>query len=133
MPAGVKRSAILVVDDDPFSRAAMVSVLEEDGHILTAVGSSFDCLRLVLGGATFDLIIIDVVMPPTVPHGFALGRMLRHRNRDQKLLYVTGHLDALPSGELTGANAPILVKPIRALELQDAVWRALQEEGTTTG
>jgi CheY-like chemotaxis protein len=120
-------SSILVVDDDPQTRDVMVKILEDQGHLVTAAETSFVCLDLLSKGATFHLIIIDIVMPPSTPHGFALGRMIRVSNRQQKLLYISGQVEMLPSRELSGANAPVLPKPIHAAELQDAVRRVLAE------
>jgi CheY-like chemotaxis protein len=122
-----KPSTILVVDDDPLTRETLVGILEDDGYVPTAVATSLDCLKILDTGASFDLIVIDLVMPPGTPHGFALGRMIRVHNRFQKLLYISGYIDALPSSELSDANAPILAKPVHASELQAAVTRILNE------
>jgi CheY-like chemotaxis protein len=114
-------STILIVDDDPLTRAALVRMFQDDGHVPTATSTSFDCLELLDTGASFDIIVIDLVMPPGTPHGFALGRMIRTRDPFQKVLYISGNLDTLPSSELSDANAPMLAKPVRASELQEAV------------
>jgi CheY-like chemotaxis protein len=119
------RTSILVVDDDPLVRDALAGVLVNGGYRVTAIATSFECLNLLSDGHAFDLLILDIAMPPVTPHGFALGRMVRTRNRQQKLLYVSGYGDALPRNELATANAPILRKPMHASELLDAVQQVL--------
>jgi hypothetical protein len=54
--------------------------------------------------------------------------MVRARNPQQKLLYVSGYGDALPSIELSTANAPVLRKPVYPSELLDAVQEVMAGE-----
>ena len=121
-------STVLVVDDDPDCREVVVRILEDAGYVVRAVCNSFECLNLLSNGEAFDLVVSDVVMPKSVPHGFALGRMLRTRHPEQKLLYLSGYVDALPSSELSTVDAPVLAKPVPAPELVDTVRRVLEGE-----
>jgi CheY-like chemotaxis protein len=113
----------MVVDDDPLVRAEMGRALQCDGYSITEAATSMDCLRLLDAGATFDLLITKVLIPP--PHGFALGRMARQRNPSQKILYLSDAPKALPDSERDAANGPILGRPIYVAELFDAVQRAI--------
>lgn len=124
-------STVLVVEDDPFSRDVLVLILEDAGYVVTAVCTSFECLNLLSKGEVFDLVVCDIVMPKSVPHGFALGRMLRTRHPKQKLLYLSGYVDSLPESELGTLNAPMLGKPVRAWELVETVRRVLGGEALT--
>lgn len=117
---------ILVIDDDPGTRDVLVGALEAAGYAVQAVATTMECLALLKWGATFDLLIIDVVMPAPSPHGFALGRMAKHRNASQKLLYISGLLDAMPEDELKSAQGPVLAKPVRIAEFIDTVRRVLE-------
>lgn len=128
MAAQGSASTVLVVEDDAVCRELVVRILEDAGYLVRAVRTSFDCLNLLGGGEAFDLVVSDVVMPKSVPHGFALGRMLRTRHPGQKLLYLTGYIDTLPSSELSTVDAPVLVKPVPVPELLDAVRRVLDGE-----
>jgi CheY-like chemotaxis protein len=110
------------------SAIAVVRILADAGYLATAVCTSFECLNLLSRGAEFDLIVSDIVMPESVPHGFALGRMLRTRHPRQKLLYLSGHIDSYPSSELSTVSAPLLAKPVPASELLDTVRRVLEGE-----
>jgi CheY-like chemotaxis protein len=118
-------STVLVVDDDPLMRDVLVCALETDGYLVTAVASTMECLTLLDGGSKFDLLIIDVIMPPSMPHGFSLGRMAKHRNVGQKVLYITGVLDLLPESAIQSLDEPILAKPVRVSEFLDIVRRIL--------
>ncbi len=121
-------STVLVVEDDAVCRELVVRILDDAGYLVRAVRTSFECLELLSKGEAFDLIVSDVVMPKSVPHGFALGRMLRTRHPEQKLLYLTGYIDTLPSSELSTVNAPVLAKPVPVPELLNAVRRVLDGE-----
>jgi CheY-like chemotaxis protein len=125
---GFSASTVLVVEDDPDCREVVVRILEDAGYLVRAVSTSFECLNLVSAGDAFDLVICDIMMPGSAPHGFALGRMLRTRHAQQKLLYISGYIDSLPSSELSTANAPVLTKPVQASDLLDAVRRVLDGE-----
>jgi len=117
---------LLVVDDDHETRDFVVHTLEDDGYAVTAVSTSMDCLKLLDSGAIFDLLIVDVAMPPSTPHGFALGRMAMLRNRHQKILYLSAVLDTLPENEVESPGGPILGKPVKPLEFLDTVRRVLE-------
>ena len=119
--AGKSGPAILVIDDDPGVCDVLMRAFEADGYAAKGVATTIECLALLNSGATFDLIIIDVMMPPASPDGFALGRMVRNRNASQKILYISGLLDAIPHAELEGARAPVLAKPVRLAEFIETV------------
>ena len=125
------RSSILVVDDDAETRDVVARILADDGHAVATAATSFECLDLLEAGAAFDLIIINIVMPPGTPHGLALGRMIRVKNRQQKVLYLTGQIQVIPKEELK--DAKVLTKPIHAADLRDEVRRALARGALANG
>jgi sigma-B regulation protein RsbU (phosphoserine phosphatase) len=53
---------ILVVDDDEANCDLLTRQLERQGHRVTAVGSGSEALTL-LGQTTFDLVVLDILMP----------------------------------------------------------------------
>jgi CheY-like chemotaxis protein len=126
MPAkGSPSATILIVDDDPNVREVLERAFVLHGYRATAVSTSIEALDLLDAGAEFDLVVIDILMPEKTPHGLSLGRMLRHRNPGQRLIYLSGALDLIPDDELKGAKAPVLAKPVRIAELIDTVQRVL--------
>jgi len=56
------RGSLLVVDDTEISRDLMKRQLERQGHIVTTAGNGKQALDL-LQGRTFDLILLDIMMP----------------------------------------------------------------------
>ena len=53
---------ILVIDDDERLRLLLRRFLEESGFRVTDVGSAVDARR-ILEGISFDLLIVDIMMP----------------------------------------------------------------------
>jgi CheY-like chemotaxis protein len=85
-----RRSTILVLDDDPLCREVMTLALEQAGsYSLTSTGDPMDAWTLVRS-TKFDLLILDVLMPPNKPHGIAVARTTLLSNQKQKVIYVTG-------------------------------------------
>src|SRR5262249_14051080 len=54
---------ILVVEDDPDVRGALVAVLEEKGYGVVEAENGRDALEHLRGGAGFCLILLDLFMP----------------------------------------------------------------------
>jgi two-component system, cell cycle sensor histidine kinase and response regulator CckA len=117
---------IIVVDDDPLTRAELGRALQREGYSITEATTSMDCLKLLDAGATFDLLITKVSMAP--PHGFALGRMAKHRNPPQKVLYLGGAQTSLSDNEREVMNGPVLDQPTDVAELLGAVKQVLASE-----
>jgi uncharacterized repeat protein (TIGR01451 family) len=61
-PAAARRRKVLVVDDEPLVGASIQRALERR-HDVTVASSGREALDLILGGAGFDHILCDVMMP----------------------------------------------------------------------
>ena len=125
MDAGPR--SILLLDDDPQLCEIVALGLSEAGYKVTPVVSSLECLKLLDDGQRFDLMIIDIRMPPATPHGISVGLMVRSRRPTQKIMYITGLAEELPEGFLDDSEAPVLAKPFRMNELLHTVERVLQQ------
>lgn len=55
--------SILVVDDDPDIREALVDVLTDHGYSARAVSNGREALDYLRGGARPNLILLDLMMP----------------------------------------------------------------------
>jgi signal transduction histidine kinase len=56
------RGHLLVVDDDPANREVLCRRLERQGHDVQTASSGRDAMR-ILGEASFDLVLLDIMMP----------------------------------------------------------------------
>jgi two-component system chemotaxis sensor kinase CheA len=54
---------VLVVEDSDFFRQLLTPILGAAGYRVTAASSAAEALRLREGGAMFDVIVSDIVMP----------------------------------------------------------------------
>ena len=97
--ASCRGENVLLVDDE----AALARVF---GHLLTRIGyrlSSHDdplaaLTRFRTSPAEFDVAVLDYAMPAM--NGLDLAQRLRALRPDLPILIITGHQDAIPSGEL---------------------------------
>ncbi len=103
---------ILVADDQPDAREALVGLLERRRHRVEVAACGGDALRLVLQGGPFDLSLLDVHMPDL--SGLDVLEQLRARGRALPSILVTGHPGpeiekrALALGALTLLRKPVL-------------------------
>ena len=95
---------ILVVDDDENILNLEKTILEQKGFDVTAASGGADALR-VLSGATFDLVLLDVMMPEV--DGFTVCRKIKEDSRlkDIPVIFLTakGGGEALAEGFESGA------------------------------
>lgn len=97
---------LLLVEDDDSLRYAMSRELAAAGFQVAEAHDYRDALEVLENGTQFALLLVDLVLPQV--NGFALARMARLRDRNIKLVYMTGYRD-IPTGE---ADGPLLQKPI---------------------
>ena len=115
---------ILVVDDERAILAMVKRILEADGHCVTAVSNPWETAGLKL--QTYDLIILDVMMPET--DGYTLCRKIRPL-ADCPILFLTAKTeeDSLVCGLETGAD-DYISKPFGKMELRARVRAHLRRE-----
>lgn len=105
---------LLIVDDDRRIRDLLSRFLSEHGYRVTTAESAADA-RARLGGLTFDLLILDVMMPGE--NGFELARAVR-ADSGVPILMLTARSDAEDriQGLEIGAD-DYLAKPFEPREL----------------
>jgi CheY-like chemotaxis protein len=98
---------ILVVDDDPWFRTTVASLLEEHGFQTTSAADGRDALGIVqrAAGRDLDLILVDLEMPGV--NGWEFTRILGSDAAWQKIPVVI--VTALEKPNIYGF--PILQKP----------------------
>jgi len=116
-PIGAGSPGILVVDDDPFSRRAMVVALEKASLKCVDLEDPMAALQL-LSEKRFDLIFLDVNMPAMT--GFDLCEKIRAIPQQSKtpVIFVTGLTDfeSRTRSTLSG-GADLIAKPFLFMEL----------------
>jgi two-component system response regulator FlrC len=120
------KASILVVDDEPAMRLLLASILEDEGHSVTAAASGEEALQLV-GKRHFHLIITDLKMPGI--SGLEVLEAVRRDDPETVVILLTafGTVEGAVEAMRKGA-AHYLLKPLaNPDELRLAVRRALEE------
>ena len=122
-PAELPGRSALVVDDNPTNRHLLTRQLEGWGMRVTALADGPTALADVDGGASYDVVLLDMQMPEM--DGMALAAQLRGRpsTRDVPMLLLSS-LGHRPHGS-HGLALHSLPKPVKAAALRNAVARAL--------
>ncbi|GAB2177322.1 MASE4 domain-containing protein [Dongia sp. agr-C8] len=114
---------VLLVEDDEDVAAAAMTILGMIGYKAQHVPNAGTALALLIGGARFDLMLSDIVMPGGMS-GFELAQKVRQHFPWLPILLSTGY--AKPAAEVHQAGFEIIAKPYNAASLLDAVTRARQ-------
>jgi len=119
------KKRILIVEDDAAIRTLEDRILTVSGFDVTVAANGSQALQLALS-ASFDLFLLDVMMPGM--NGFELARSLRKADQSRRtpILFVTarGEADAMAEGFSAGASL-YLVKPFTTTTLLTMVRGAL--------
>lgn len=113
---------ILIAEDDPLLRTALVRVLERMGHHITAVCDGREALEATVGD-TFDLVVSDHDMPHMT--GLDLHEALPEHMRRRFLLHSGNHA-VLAQVE---GRVRTLLKGLSSNEFRDAIEEALAAGG----
>ncbi len=110
------------MDDDRTLREGCASVLQMDGHALTAVGRGDEAVDLVKR-RRFDIVLVDLYMTPVT--GMDVLKATLDANKDTVVVVMTGNPSVASSIEALRAGAwDYLPKPFSAQHLQVLVGRA---------
>ena len=124
-----RRHRVMLVDDEPQVAQTMERLLRRE-YDVTLAGCGRDAIDLISGGARFDAIVSDVMMPNMT--GIELIEELRRIAPDQaqRLIFLSGGAFTAQTRErLDQLGAPQLEKPITARELRACVKRIASEHG----
>jgi len=118
------RQCVLLVDDDEGTRVLLSKMLEKEYDVATAVDgtSALDALRRA--GASYDLMISDLIMPGM--DGIALIRQVKVIKPDLPIIIITGYSST--DSAIAAVNlrvAGYLTKPLRDTEVLQAAAKAL--------
>lgn len=122
LPTNVSASGsevkILVVDDEPVNQQVLRNHLTPMGFQVTAAMNGEEAIKCIMGGQSFDLVLLDVMMPRM--SGYEVCQKIREKYLPSELpvIMVTakGQLQGLVEGLTVGAN-DYLAKPFHKEEL----------------
>jgi two-component system cell cycle sensor histidine kinase/response regulator CckA len=118
--AGRKPMKILVADDEGAMRGLIKRFLDDPKFDVVEAANGAEALMAVPDARAIDLLITDQMMPEM--QGHELSRRLRIQNPDLRVLYLTGHSDALfDSKERLWDNEAYLDKPFTMKSLTEAI------------
>ena len=116
---------ILVVEDDEMVRNYVIAQLNSLGYATLAAASGADALALVEGGAKFDLLFTDVIMPGGL-NGRQLADALTKRWPSLRVLYTSGYTEnAIVHHGRLDPGVALLNKPYRKTDLAQKVREVL--------
>ncbi len=118
---------VLVVEDDPLVREAVLQRLEAIGYAVLEAANGETALGLLDAGEPVDLVFTDVVMPGRLS-GFDLIDAVRGKHENVGFLLTSGHVSKTHLKRPPLPNDPeLLVKPYSLASLAQAVARAISQ------
>jgi DNA-binding NtrC family response regulator len=126
------KPTILLVDDEAMLREVMGDVLFKEGFVCIPCANGADAMRMIDGGPyKFDLLLSDVKMPGTVD-GFEIAKRFQAKYPEGTVILISGYIDEKAAVSLSKDRVRVLLKPLRAQELLDAVREALALASVTS-
>ena len=103
MESTERKSKIMVVDDEPMVCRSVEKILNRKGHEVAKALCVSEALDSLEAGATYDLIIADLMMPHV--GGIELLKIVRERWPKTPVLIVTGYASIASAVEATRFGA----------------------------
>jgi DNA-binding response OmpR family regulator len=131
-PDPAARRRILVVDDDERERAGAAQALGEAGHVVDSAATKAEVVTL-LAKHNYDLVLADLKMPGI--NGPAFYQMLKEACRGTTppvIFSLQRGYTPEYANFLMRLAAPVLMKPLPAAELRQAVERLLPTPRATS-
>ena len=131
-PDPAARRRILVVDDDERERAGAAQALGEAGHVVDSAATKAEVVTL-LAKHNYDLVLADLKMPGI--NGPAFYQMLKEACRGTTppvIFSLQRGYTPEYANFLMRLAAPVLMKPLHAADLRQAVERLLRTPRATS-
>jgi two-component system phosphate regulon response regulator OmpR len=131
-PEPNRRRRILVVDDDERDRAGAAQALGEAGHVVDSAATKAEVVTL-LATHDYDLVLADLKMPGI--NGPAFYQMLKEACRGTTppvIFSLQRGYTPEYANFLMRLAAPVLMKPVPAADLRQAVERLLPTPRATS-
>ncbi len=129
--ASTRALRVLSVEDNPFGRVVLNTILTELGHQAEFIGRGEAAVERIAGG-DFDAVLMDMVLPGI--DGIEAIRRIRSLNSPLgriAIIGVSGRGDDEAASRMAGADA-FLVKPVSPRALATALLEAIRHAATAT-
>lgn len=124
--AGNNEPIVLVVDDDPSVRRALVNLFESVGLRVAAFGSAPEILQSKPPEVP-SCLVLDIRLPGL--SGLDLQADLAKANIHTPIIFITGHGDIpMTVRAMKSGAVDFLTKPVRDQDMLDAVQAAIQRD-----
>lgn len=124
--AKILDKCILVAEDEPGVREALVLLLSLDGHTVTQASDGKQALELFQRGR-FDVVITDYMMPEM--KGDELAANIQQLRPAQPLIMISAHAQSLEeSGNPLAGIGAVLGKPFMLADLRDTIAKVLSDQ-----
>jgi two-component system KDP operon response regulator KdpE len=117
---------LLLIEDDPRIRSALIRALTERGHVVSAEGAGMPGLQRVLDDPP-DLVLLDLGLPDV--DGIQLLRMLRPVSQVPVIVATARDDDAATVAALDAGADDYVVKPFSAEHLDARIRAVLRRTG----
>jgi CheY-like chemotaxis protein len=119
------KETVLVVEDDAMVRGSVTTQLHSLGYRTITANNAAEALALIDGGAEFDLLFTDLIMPGLM-NGSQLAKEVAKRRTPLKVLFTSGYTEGsvIHHGRLEPGMA-LLTKPYRTADLARMIRQAL--------
>ena len=129
--ASTRALRVLSVEDNPFGRVVLNTILTELGHQAEFIGRGEAAVERIAGG-DFDAVLMDMVLPGI--DGIEAIRRIRSLNSPLgriAIIGVSGRGDDEEASRMAGADA-FLVKPVSPRALATALLEAIRHAAAAT-
>ena len=116
---------VLLVEDEDMVRAVAERALTRAGYTVTTAADGDEGLEIVEGGAQFDLIVSDVVMPAM--DGPTMAREIRKLAPDLPVLFMSGYAEEQLRRDIDIPDMHFIAKPFSVASIGDKVGAVLRE------
>jgi len=120
---GLRKGAILVVEDDPLVLDVTAEGIRSLGYEVHSAGNAKEALDIFQKVPHIDVLFTDVIMPGGM-NGLELAREALKLKPDLRVLMVSGHSRDILAAKEGVANLPLMRKPYEISEL-DLALRAI--------
>ena len=114
---------VLLVEDEDMVRAVAERALARAGYTVTVASDGDEGLEIVAGGAEFDIIVSDVVMPAM--DGPSMVRVVRKLVPSMPVLFMSGYAEEQLRKEIDIEGVQFLPKPFSVQQISDKVGAVL--------